>query len=115
MALLKCLKWLSGSESPLNGVMDGIVNCFGGRARSTSLVKGEQSTQSISLHRASSVLPLSRRPRSWSFTSFSTSSTCRVGVPCRRFWCLELDRLTSSSIPKGRSPWVPCPWGRLGD
>ncbi|CAL8176008.1 unnamed protein product [Prunus armeniaca] len=59
MALLKCLRWLSGSESPLNEVMDGIVNRFGSGAHSTSSVKGEQSTRSISLRRASSVLPLS--------------------------------------------------------
>ncbi|CAL2276687.1 unnamed protein product [Prunus armeniaca] len=109
MALLKCLKWLSGSESPLNGVMDGVVNRFGGGARSTSSVKGEQSTRSISLHRASSVLPLSQRPRSWSFTSFATSSARKVGVSGRRLWCLERDWLTSSSVPKGRSPWVLCP------
>ncbi|CAL9024307.1 unnamed protein product [Prunus brigantina] len=113
MALLKCLKWLSGSESPLNGVMDGVVNRFGGEACSISSVKDEQSTQSISLHRASSVLPLSRRPRSWSFTSFPTSFACMNGGRSgRRLRCLERDWLTSSSAPKGRSPWLPCPWDR---
>ncbi|XP_021810958.1 uncharacterized protein LOC110754223 [Prunus avium] len=43
MALLKCLKWLSGSESPLNRVMDGVVNRFGGAAHSTSSVDLDRS------------------------------------------------------------------------
>ncbi|CAL2266481.1 unnamed protein product [Prunus armeniaca] len=76
---------------PFNEVMDGVVNRFGGGARSTSSVKGKQSTRSISLHRASSVLPLSRRPRSWSFTSFSTSSARRVESRAERLRCLERD------------------------
>ncbi|CAL8076661.1 unnamed protein product [Prunus armeniaca] len=41
MALLKCLKWISRSKSPLNGVMDDVVNRFGGGACFTSSVKGE--------------------------------------------------------------------------
>ncbi|CAL2256195.1 unnamed protein product [Prunus armeniaca] len=44
IVLLKCFKWLSGSESPLKGVMDGVVNRFGGAACSTSSVKGEEFT-----------------------------------------------------------------------
>ncbi|CAL9001823.1 unnamed protein product [Prunus brigantina] len=84
MALLKCLKWLSGSEFPLSGVMDGVVNRFDSGACSTSSVKGEQSTRSISLRMASSVLPLSWRPWSRSFTSFSISSACRAGDSVRR-------------------------------
>ncbi|CAL8117010.1 unnamed protein product [Prunus armeniaca] len=63
MALLKCLKWLSGSESPLNGVMDGVVNRFGGGARSTSSGLVRSSFESETLELGWSLGPTSSVPR----------------------------------------------------
>ncbi|CAL8168135.1 unnamed protein product [Prunus armeniaca] len=40
MTLLKCFRWLSGSESPLKCVNEGVENRFGGAACSISGVKG---------------------------------------------------------------------------
>ncbi|CAL9013900.1 unnamed protein product, partial [Prunus brigantina] len=72
MTLLKCFKWLSGSESPLKWINEGVKNRFGGAACSISTVKGVEFAWSISLRSASSKFPSVFKSRSWSFTSFST-------------------------------------------
>ncbi|CAL9024168.1 unnamed protein product [Prunus brigantina] len=69
MTLLKCIKWLSGLESPLKCVKEGVENHFGGAACSISAVNGEEFTLSTTLHRASSKSPPIFKSQSRLFTS----------------------------------------------
>ncbi|KAI5351747.1 hypothetical protein L3X38_004638 [Prunus dulcis] len=83
MTLPKCLRLLSGSESPLNGVMVCIENLIGRVAYSISSVNNEEFTWSTSLRTTSSKSPSTLRPWSRSFTSFSMSSTRNA---CGSYW-----------------------------